>query len=263
MRIYYLSISVKLEWYNSLKGGFLLKYMMTDISTHIDLGFGITASNFRQTALFLDENYDDSVYTGEMPILYLYRHSVELFLKSLITIFHRKLELPYKEGKVAFDNNIPFIKSEKNQWREITKCHDISTLYHYYLELIEDNKDLLVDKAPNGDWNIINPDNQKYVDLIKGYDFDSTYFRYPFTKNKNVDNKKFSVKKVDPEDVLTQFKPNRTQSTLLIFNDNEEVVQAHVNTKVDLKNLTNAIKELSYYFDCIHAMSRATLCNHW
>lgn len=87
---------------------------MTDISTHIDLGFGITASNFRQTALFLDENYDDSVYTGEMPILYLYRHSVELFLKSLITIFHRKLELPYKEGKVAFDNDIPFIKLEKN-----------------------------------------------------------------------------------------------------------------------------------------------------
>ncbi|WP_430789076.1 hypothetical protein VBD025_02720 [Virgibacillus flavescens] len=237
-----------------------MKYMMTDIATHIDLGFGVTASNFRQTALFLDENYDDSIYTGEMPILYLYRHSVELFLKSLITIFHRKLELPYKDGEVAFDNDLPLIKSEKNQWREITKCHDISTLYRYYLQLIENNKSLLVEKAPKGDWNIINPDNQRYVDLIKGYDFDSTFFRYPFTKNKNVDSKKFGVKKVDPKDVLNQFK---SKSTLLIFNDDEELVQAHVSTKVDLKDITNAIKELSFYFNCIHAMTRATLCDHW
>ncbi|MFS0562765.1 hypothetical protein AB1K91_18780 [Terribacillus sp. 179-K 1B1 HS] len=240
-----------------------MKYMMTETSTHIDLGFGITAANFRQTALFLDENYNDSVYTGEMPILYLYRHSVELFLKSLITIFHRKLELPYKEGNVAFDSEMPFIKSEKNQWREITKCHDISTLYRYYLELIEDNKDLLVEKAPSGDWNIINPDHQKHVNVIKAYDFDSTYFRYPFTKNKSVDNKKFSVKKIDPEKLHAQFKSNIGQSTLLIFNDNEELVQAHVNTKADLKELTNALKDLSHYLDCIHAMSRATLCNYW
>lgn len=58
-------------------------------------------------------------------------------------------------------------------------------------------------------------------------------------------------------------KTKRSESTLLIFDDNEELAQAHVSTKVDLKDLINAIKELSHYFDSMHAMTRATLCNHW
>jgi len=237
--------------------------MFTDISTHIDLGFGLTASHFRHTAMFLSDNYDDRIYSGEMPVLYLFRHSVELYLKSLITIFHKELQLPYKDGEIAFDNEVPFVKVKKKEWKEITKCHDISTLYKYYVDILEDNKELLSVKAPDANWDIIKTKNQKYVDLIRAYDFDSTYFRYPFTKNKNVDKKKYNVEMVDIEEIPKIFNPNNPEVTFLIFNDDEELVQAHMGKKTELDDLIKAIKELSYYFDCIHAMTRATLCEYW
>jgi hypothetical protein len=237
--------------------------MLTDISTHIDLGFGITACNFRKSALFLNENYKDSIYTGEMPILYLFRHSVELFLKSLITIFHRELKIPYKDGELPFDSEIPFIKVKAKEWKEITKCHDLSTLYTYYVDLIGVNKELLTKSAPKGDWNVIIPENQKYINTIKAYDFDSTYFRYPFTKNKNVDRKKYNVEKVDVNEITKKYNPEKPASFLLIFNDEEELVEAHMSKEVELKEVITALKELSYYFDCIHSMTRATLCDWW
>lgn len=239
-----------------------MKYLFTDISTHIDLGFGITASNFRRTATFLDENYKDGFNSGAMPVLYLFRHSVELYLKSLITIFHRELRLPYKDGEVAFDNDIPYVKVKK-EWKEITKCHDISTLYKYFVEILEDNKESLALKAPDANWDIIKPENQTYVDLIKSYDFDSTYFRYPFTKNKNMDKKKYNVEMIDIEEVTKRFNPNKSEVAFLIFNDDEELVEAHISKATELDDLIKAIKELSSYFNNIHSMTRATLCEKW
>ncbi|WP_375199590.1 hypothetical protein [Bacillus sp. RS11] len=239
-----------------------MKYLFTDISTHIDLGFGITATNFRRTAIFLDENYKGGFNSGEMPVLYLFRHSVELYIKSLITIFHKELRLPYKDGELAFDNDIPYIKVKK-EWKEISKCHDISTLYKYFMEILEENRESLALKAPDANWDIIKPENQIYVDMIKSYDFDSTYFRYPFTKNKNADKKKYNVEMIDIEEVTKKLNPNKQEVAFLIFNDDEELVEAHISKKTELDDLIDAIKELSSYFNNIHAMTRATLCDSW
>lgn len=238
-----------------------MKYMFTDISTHIDLGFGVTASNFRDTAEFLNGNYKDSADSGFMPILYLYRHSVELYLKSLITIIHRKLKIPYKNGDVPYDSEVPFVKLKANKWREITKCHDIFTLYNYFVDLVESNKGQLNRIATDGNWNIVKTENQQHVNIVKNYDFDSTYFRYPFTKNKNADKKKYSNEMIDVNYINSEIDSNKPTSFLLVFNGKEDLVEAHKKGKLDLGDLKKAIKELSYYFSGIHVMARMTLCD--
>ena len=87
-----------------------MTYLFTGIETHIDKGFGVTADAYKKSAEFLETNdfeHFNITQQAEMPQNYLFRHSIELYLKSLILIFHRKLKINY--GNYAFDSDHPEI----------------------------------------------------------------------------------------------------------------------------------------------------------
>lgn len=73
--------------------------MLTGIDDHLDFGFGVTADSYYHSAeyLFTNKRKIKTFQQVEMPINYLYRHSIELFLKSLIIIFHKQLKIPYSD----------------------------------------------------------------------------------------------------------------------------------------------------------------------
>ncbi|MEZ7507336.1 hypothetical protein [Flavobacterium sp. Arc2] len=63
-----------------------MTYLFTGIDTHIDKGFGVTADADIKSADFLQTNNFDHfniTQPTEIPQNYLYRHSTELYLKSL------------------------------------------------------------------------------------------------------------------------------------------------------------------------------------
>jgi hypothetical protein len=246
-----------------------MNYILTDISTHLDFGFGVTAGKFREAANFLDraEDYKSGMQSDELPTLYLYRHSTELYLKSLIIILHKKLQLPYKNGEVPFDTDTPYVYNrKKNQWTELTNTHDIYTLYSYFISMVAQHKTLLEQKAPKGGWNIEKTENETYVDLIRNYDFDSTYFRYPVTKNKNMDKHKYGVERViDEQTLMKKIQANKPEKefTLLILDENDNFVEAHRKSPSRLQGVAEALKELSHFLDGIHIMTRMTLCDGW
>ena len=47
---------------------------------------------------------------------------------------------------------------------------------------------------------------------------------------------------------------------MLLENDDKEIVDGFESTEDVLDNVTQALKEVSYYFYCIHIMTRITLC---
>ena len=130
-----------------------MNYLMTGIELHPDKGFGITADSYYKSAEHLMINHFehyDITQQAEMPQNFLYRHSIELYLKSLIIIFHRKLKLDY--GTVAFNSDEPEIFTDR-QWRKLYTCHFIDKLYDYWLnKLLIPNIELLNEVAPKGDW---------------------------------------------------------------------------------------------------------------
>ena len=81
-----------------------MKYLLTDPEEHIDFGLGVLATDFYSSAEFVWNNNMEKVTKGILPNLYLYRHSIELYLKSLIIIIHKKMELDYKDGTIPFDS---------------------------------------------------------------------------------------------------------------------------------------------------------------
>jgi len=244
-----------------------MQYSLTGIDTHLDFGFGITAESYYDSAEFLFDNKEQikTLQQVEMPMTFLYRHSIELFLKSLIVIFHKRLKLPYDTE--PFDSNNPKILTG-GKWKDLYTCHWIDELYSYWLnELLLKHKAELERIAPKGEWQeetIIS----NFFPLIAGYDRDSSFFRYPITKNSTLDPKKYPMQRIDLERLQEIFTNSSTQKSekgagvfMLLENDEGEIVDGFEKSSNVLDNVIQALKKVSHYFYCIHIMTRVTLCN--
>lgn len=243
-----------------------MQYALTGIETHLDFGFGITGEAYYHSAEYLNDN-KTSVKTFqqvEMPINFLYRHSIELFLKALIIIFHKRLKIPY--GVEPFDSKKPMIFTE-GKWKELYTCHWIDELYNYWLnELLLKHISELKELAPEGDWQEEKSISQ-FFSLISSYDRDSSFFRYPVTKNATLDLEKYTMQRIDLEKLEGIFKGDDKRENkvgarliMLLKNDDNEIVDGFERSEDVLMEITQVMKKVSYYFLCIHIMSRVTLC---
>lgn len=70
-------------------------YKSRPLDNQFDDGFGLIADSFQEAAEHLEkvENKESSLHSL-LPICFLYRHAIELYLKSLIVIIHRRLKIP-------------------------------------------------------------------------------------------------------------------------------------------------------------------------
>ncbi|PCJ42857.1 MAG: hypothetical protein COA71_04995 [SAR86 cluster bacterium] len=74
-----------------------MMFMLTPPQTHYDGGLGITATNFYNAGKLLKEN-EKSLLDGTLPLGFLLRHAIELFLKSFIYILHKKYDISFSCG---------------------------------------------------------------------------------------------------------------------------------------------------------------------
>lgn len=242
-----------------------MNYQLTGIETHLDFGFGITAEAYYESAeLLFEQKKEIKVFQlVEMPIGFLYRHSIELFLKSLIIIFHKKLQLPYDAEPFNSKKPKVFIGGV---WVDLYDCHLIDELYNYWVDLLNTYQAQLQELSPKDDWTEVEQIS-KLIPTIAGYDRNSTYFRYPLTKNTSVDRKKYTMQKLSVksfEQKLTSSKKveDRKSKMFMVLKDNDnEIVEAFERDENVLENITNALVKTSNYLMNIHIMSRVTLCN--
>lgn len=245
-----------------------MQYLFTGLDTHLDFGFGVTGESYYKSAEFLLDNKEQikTLQQVEMPMTFLYRHSIELFLKSLIVIFHKRLKLPYDTE--PFDSNKPKILTGE-KWKDLYTCHWIDELYNYWLnELLLKHKIELEKIAPKGEWQEESTISNLFP-LIAGYDRDSSFFRYPITKNSTLDPKKHTMRRIESERLQEIFANNPNirkenkgaKIVMLLKNDKEEIVDGFEKAKNVLGSVIQALKEVSHYFSCIHIMTRVTLCN--
>jgi hypothetical protein len=243
-----------------------MQYQLSGINTHLDFGFGITGEAYYNSAEYLHENKENitTFQQIDMPTNFLYRHSIELFLKSLIIILHKTLKLKYNTE--PYDTNRPKILIG-GAWKELYTCHWIDELYNYWLnELLLKYQLDLQKMAPQGEWQE-DTSISNFFPLIAGYDRDSSYFRYPVTKNSQLDLEKFTMKPLDLKNLESIFndedtrKKNKGGGVFMLFkNDEDKIVNGFVKETDVLKNVTQALKKVSYYFYCMHIMTRVTLC---
>lgn len=240
----------------------MFKYLLSSIGTHADKGFGVTAEAFKKAADHLSNSdfKENTLVQGEMPVLYLYRHSIELFLKSLIMHIHDKINIPYL--LVTSSENHQFMVNDKGHPLYIENCHSLQLLFEYLCKLIKENDEDLKLQAPKANW-LITGRIRGYMKSIYELDDKSDYFRYPISRDKSKDKAKYTMKKVKKKDFSRLVGNSQGKMMFATKDRNGEIQDIYMRDENVLKEITTVLTKTTDFFHNFHIMTRIELCNGW
>lgn len=184
-------------------------YQFAPLDRHYDKGFGAVADSFLDSASELKTQYSRAKLNGHLPICYLFRHAIELFLKGSIIIVHQALELPYENEPYTSEPKIPTVKKNQgNGYESIYVVHDIERLYLYLRNLLVKEKEK-IDPLTRTDWELPAELSLKFKRIAE-IDAFSTYFRYPSgKKSQNFEKEKSAFKESSIEAVMELAEKNK------------------------------------------------------
>jgi hypothetical protein len=140
-----------------------------------DGGLGYLAESYQAAADALDGSPARPVGVSILPPrCLLYRHAVELYLKSIVTLIHRVQKRDY--GPYTHTGP-PYIHSG-SKWERINRVHSVRSLYRYLETLLTQEAEPLLE-ATGLDWSRLPPELKSWIDEIDRMDGTGTFFRYP------------------------------------------------------------------------------------
>jgi hypothetical protein len=232
-------------------GGEMFEYLLMPLETHFDYGFGMMAEAYKDAAERLAEG--PPCMHDHLPIRFLLRHAIELYLKSGIIIFHRKLHIPYGPG----GDGDPMVRTD-NGWKALEKTHSIKILHTYWDSLFKEHASYLSSNTDT-DWSM--PiDLPNLVDLIDGYDPGSIFYRYPRTSDPQKDKQKSSSQRVPTEKIIERMAGGKSAKKLMLFFDqNEELVDAFQFNAETNSKVGDALLQVANVLSNAHAAMRNEL----
>lgn len=226
-----------------------MNYLITPPSTHYDGGIGITGCNFRDAADTLKEH--GASVDLVLPLCYLHRHAIELFLKSVIFILHKRYSIAFGDG---FSLERPAIKV-RDKWLPMDSTHNLSDLYSYFEVIYENCKGALPETTC---WDMP-ADIKSKIDMVSGADPKSTFFRYPKSGSPHQDVKKSRIQKTTLEgNFKNQENPRKL---VLMLDQNDELIETYDMDVDALGEIQEVLDYLSDFFNGVHAAFRCELAN--
>ncbi|HDE2366082.1 TPA: hypothetical protein PCG43_004903 [Klebsiella pneumoniae] len=228
-------------------------YLMMPLHMHIDYGFGATAEQFKESADILSAS--EAVKDLGMPVNYLRRHAIELYLKSLIYVLHRNFKIPFSSGGTLEKPKIKVLGKDF----ELENIHDIRLLTIYLIG--QHNK--LIPCFFHLGIGVIEKDILDKINKINSIDSKSTFFRYPKTGDHIQDMRKSSVRQKSTEDIINSMnnKEGKYVKALLLVDDEDNIVDSF---DIDVDVFPDLNKNLIYlcdYFHDLHAAYRWGICD--
>lgn len=231
-------------------------YQFRPLDQHIDGGFGATADAFLEAAKRLEEQLkSETFFHASLPICYLYRHATELYLKSLIVVIHKCLDLPFGQESPT---GSPAIRLG-DRWVPIHRVHSVSRLHAYFREVMDANMNRLLDISDT-DWRTIPEELADWVTAIERMDEKSTFFRYP-----DVDNvAKSDFQESSIAEIWASMGPDDPPSKAFVeLDENDTVISAFRydplglgRARAVLRKASNELSVLHFAFRCDFAGGR-------
>lgn len=234
-----------------------MNYYFIPLEEHPDYGYGMIGSIYCSAAndICSKENFKEDWYSV-LPVNFLRRHSIEVFLKSGIILFHKKFKIDFENEP---SNGEPKVKLNDGNWKLLKTIHNIKELYDYLNYLIESNKNYL-EKNTRTNWKF-SDDLDKWINKINGYDSVSDYFRYPISKDKNKDKNKNVFKENSMSGIQKEINQGKKTIAMIVENSNGEIRKIYSHNAEKLEELyqifKNTVEELSGF----HAAVRMELFN--
>lgn len=228
-----------------------MEFLMTSPSQHYDKGIGVMGWHFYSAVQKLKVGNHGVNSDGEIPVFYLQRHAIELFLKSAIFILHKKFDIEFSDG---FSLSRPAIKI-RGSWKSLDSTHNLSDLYEYFEELFNNSKTLL----PAGIPDELPRDLKSKINLISGYDPKSTFFRYPESGCNHTDKRKSKIHELESSLVEGVISASKPAKLFLMVDEQGEVVKGYDLNVDHLSNIRGALDDVSDLLSGVHMAFRTIL----
>lgn len=216
-------------------------YLFAPIDKHFDKGFGAVADSFQDAAMVLKETYNRGRLNGHLPICYLFRHSIELFLKGSILIVHQGLKIPYGTEPCTCEPKLPI----DGKLKSIYAIHDIDLLYKYLSNLMAENKIELYE-VTRTNWEFENDLGSKF-ERLKEIDPSSAYFRYPIEKSAVFEKQKSAFQESAIEDVMAMAiknqEPMKSMKVIALMGQETQIFVHDDSFTEDAMNLLADVSE--------------------
>jgi len=236
-----------------------MQYIMAPLEHHYDYGFGATGEAFLRAAVTLSKQEGPKLFLEHLPQNFLLRHAIELFLKSGIVIIHRKLKLPFGGRS---HTSMPMVHVA-GEWKPFYRVHSVAELYEHWKALITENAAKLKSFCKyNADWTVP-PELDAWIVTIEKTDPQSTYYRYPTTRDAEGDKKKSSFKEKTLEQLFPPDRPEEQKvRALVVENEAGEFVRAYALDESTDRESTDALSAAELLSN-FHAMMRIEITGGW
>ncbi|WP_437765396.1 hypothetical protein WMF27_30190 [Sorangium sp. So ce281] len=220
----------------------MFERFMTPLDRHFDDGLGATGQAFKDAADLLAQQHEGQLafINGHLPICYLYRHSVELFLKSALMIIHRALKLPTAGGVHEKEPKV----LDAGKWKPLHQTHSVGMLYAAFQSMVLSNVDK-INAIATTDWSQFPVELGGWISEIEKADAKSTYFRYPATKSPVGDVKKSGFQAVGLAEMASHLdaKDEPGEVFLAVKGDDGALVEAFRFEGNPLPDVRRALEE--------------------
>lgn len=222
-----------------------MNVLITPPESHFDRGLGISAWHFRDAARLLTESEKNRDLVS--PISYLQRHAIELYLKSVIYILHRKYNNIEFGEEFNLENPAILVNGK---WRPFSNTHNLSDLYRYFRSVFDANIELL---PKSTDWSV-SDDLERKINLVSGYDPKSTYFRYPKAGSDSQDKKKSTVQPMNLALALARSgdPDSKPVKCAVMLDSDDNVVATYDLVPEALEDVRSALTEILEYLNNMH-----------
>ncbi len=232
-------------------------HMFMPFDQHFDSGFGAVADSFRYSADALDDNPQDAGLNSHLPISFLYRHAIELYLKSGIILLHRKYAIPY--GDTPPDGEPSVLVGQKR--KPLYNVHNLAPLYtefHTLLAALAEPLSLIPGTLP--EYWTLPTELDEWIAAIEQTDSSSTFFRYPVTKDTERDSQKSTIRRDEVESLVERMHSDGPAvKAMLMLNNDGEVVQAYSHDDTQNKEVIAILRQAAEMLHDMRAMMSYTL----
>ena len=234
----------------------MYKYLLAPLDKHFDLGFGFMGNTFRDAATTLTER-KKQIYHGDIPISYLQRHAIELYLKSAIIILHK-----IKGNVIDANNKKTFPKLvSSGKLKPIYLVHSVGDLHHHLRITLNEMEGTLKEYSEIC-WEFSDTLTSN-ISIIDKNDPSSTFFRYPVTNEKG-DDVKSPAKESSQVDILDKMKSNTDfVKAIMVFDGNDDVISTYEIKKSMDEKISEALLQVMEELHGFHSAMRAEITDGW
>ena len=233
-----------------------MHYMMLPLRWHYDGGYGAMAVAFFDSAKKLRKEQEPVLFLEHLPIDFLFRHAIELYLKSGIVIVHKRLNLLFDDGG---DGSKPVVL-HKGKPCLLERIHTIGSLFAHWKGLVVTHEAALKACCKfQGEWTI-EAAADGWVTSIDEIDAAGTFYRYPSRKNEQEDDNKSPFKAISLEEAFALLPATGKKIFALgLENADGEMVGNFVLDDESGNETGAALEQLAVWLNNYHAMMRFEL----